>query len=79
MPTLSPRELEIARLVAEDLADKTIANILQVSIHTVHAHLTRIGKKLGAGERPIARRRVIARWVQSYEAPPDPTQSQSAA
>jgi FixJ family two-component response regulator len=32
---LSPREMEVARLVAEDLTDKEIANILRISIRTV--------------------------------------------
>jgi hypothetical protein len=47
---LSPREMEVARLVAEDLTDKEIANILRISIRTVQQYLDRIARKIGANE-----------------------------
>lgn len=57
---LSPRQMEIARLVAEGLADKMIADILQMNEHTVSEHLKRIAKKIGAtGQRRVA----ITRYV----------------
>jgi DNA-binding NarL/FixJ family response regulator len=68
--TLSPRQLEIARLVAEDLSDKEIATILQISERTVQAHLDRIAKRLNAAASPLHRRRFIARHVEGLEAPP---------
>lgn len=68
--TLSPRQLEIARLVAEDLADKEIADICQISIHTVREYLKRIAAKLAAGSSDVARRRAIARWIREHENPP---------
>ena len=66
-PRLSPRETEIARLVAEDLADKTIADILRLSPRTVQEYLDRIGRKIGAGASSLARRRAITRWVEANE------------
>jgi DNA-binding NarL/FixJ family response regulator len=64
---LSPREMEVARLVAEDLTDKEIANLLVISIRTVQKYLERIARKVGAGESEFTRRRAIARWVEAAE------------
>jgi DNA-binding NarL/FixJ family response regulator len=65
--TLSPRELEVARLVAADLPDKAIARTLLLSIHTVREYLRRIGWKLNAEESVRARRRTITRWVELHD------------
>jgi DNA-binding CsgD family transcriptional regulator len=48
---LSPREQEIARLVAEGHPNKTIAAELDISAWTVGTHLRRIFAKLGVGSR----------------------------
>lgn len=66
---LSPREAEVARLVAEDLTDKEIAQILQISARTVQAYLDRIAAKLHTQDSKYSRRRAITRWVESNEAP----------
>jgi DNA-binding CsgD family transcriptional regulator len=50
-PALSPRESEIARLVAKGYANKTIASLLDISSWTVSSHLRRIYTKLGVGSR----------------------------
>ncbi len=63
--TLSPRESEVARLVAEGLSDDEVAQILRLSIRTVQSYLDRIGKKLCAHEKPHRRRRVIREWVKA--------------
>ena len=42
---LSPRELQIVRLVTVDAKEHTIARRLGISIHTVHSHLKRIYAK----------------------------------
>lgn len=68
MTPLSARETEVARLVAEDLTDKLIADILGISIHTVQEHLERISKKICATKGKRSRRRVIARWIEQKEA-----------
>ena len=67
MTALSARELEVARLVAEDLADKDIARILLLSVHTVREYMRRVGKKVGAKDSKFARRRAICRWVEEHD------------
>ncbi len=49
--TLSPREMEIARMVAEGYSNKTISEVLDISSWTVGTHLRRIFAKLGVRTR----------------------------
>jgi DNA-binding CsgD family transcriptional regulator len=49
--TLSPRELEIARMVAKGYPNKSIASVLDISSWTVSSHLRRIFSKLGVTSR----------------------------
>lgn len=46
MARLSPREREIARMVAKGYPNKTIAAVLDISTWTVSSHLRRIFTKL---------------------------------
>jgi DNA-binding CsgD family transcriptional regulator len=48
---LSPREREIARLVANGLPNKAIGAVLEISTWTVATHLRRIFSKLGVTSR----------------------------
>jgi DNA-binding CsgD family transcriptional regulator len=48
---LSPRELEIARLVARGATNQAIARALDISTWTVSTHLRRIFAKLSVGTR----------------------------
>jgi DNA-binding CsgD family transcriptional regulator len=48
---LSPREREIARMVALGYPNKTIAGVLEISSWTVSTHLRRIFAKLGVTSR----------------------------
>lgn len=48
---LSPREIEIARMVAEGYPNKIIADVLDISSWTVGTHLRRIFAKLNVGSR----------------------------
>ena len=48
---LTPRELDIVRLVARGLGNKEIAQELGVAVTTVRTHLSRVYDKLGPGSR----------------------------
>jgi len=48
---LSPREREVATLVAQGMATKAIAGALSISAWTVCTHLRRIYARLGVGSR----------------------------
>jgi DNA-binding CsgD family transcriptional regulator len=49
--SLSPREREIARLVAKGYPNKMIAAVLEISIWTVSTHLRRMFAKFGVSSR----------------------------
>jgi two-component system, NarL family, nitrate/nitrite response regulator NarL len=51
---LTPRELEVLQLVAEGLPNKTIADRLHISEHTVKFHMNALMGKLGAQSRTEA-------------------------
>jgi DNA-binding NarL/FixJ family response regulator len=51
---LTPRELEVLQLLAEGLANKSIAQRLEISEHTVKFHVNAIMGKLGAQSRTEA-------------------------
>jgi DNA-binding NarL/FixJ family response regulator len=53
-PVLSPREIEILRMIAEGLGNKEIASKLGISDHTVKFHISSIFAKLGAANRAEA-------------------------
>ena len=48
---LSPRELEIARMIGKGLPNKMIADVLDISAWTVGTHLRRIFAKFGVTSR----------------------------
>lgn len=48
---LTPREVEVLRLVARRMTDQEIAARLHISIHTVKFHIKNICSKLGAKRR----------------------------
>jgi DNA-binding NarL/FixJ family response regulator len=49
--TLTPREVEIVRLVGKGLGNREIAGTLGVSVATVRTHLNKVYEKLGAESR----------------------------
>jgi DNA-binding NarL/FixJ family response regulator len=49
--SLSPRESEIARMIAKGYPNKMIASVLDISVWTVSTHLRRIFAKLGVTSR----------------------------
>ena len=62
---LTPREEEVATLVARGLTNREIASELSISEHTVATHVTKILKRLGLNSRsrPSA-------WVAGRGLPP---------
>ena len=65
---LSPRELEVARLVAQGLTNKQIGEALYISERTAENHVRHILVKLGFGSRSQ-----IAAWSSqelATDAPP---------
>jgi DNA-binding NarL/FixJ family response regulator len=51
---LTPRELEVLRLVARGMSDGEIAGELVLSPHTVHRHVANVRTKLGLSSRAAA-------------------------
>jgi len=60
--TLSPRELEVLRLVVEGLLNKQIAQRLGITERTVKAHLTSAYQRIGVADRTQA-----ALWAQRHD------------
>jgi DNA-binding NarL/FixJ family response regulator len=58
---LSPREQQVLRLVAEGRANKQIARELGISERTVKAHLGRVFRQVGVGDRTSA-----ALWARDH-------------
>ena len=58
---LSPREVEVLRLVADGLTDGQVAQKLYISPRTVGQHLHSVYKKLGVPSRAAAARRAVER------------------
>ena len=64
---LTPRELEVAGLVAEGLTNQAIATRLSVAPRTAEAHVENIRRKLG-----VRSRAQIAAWVTEHRIRPGP-------
>jgi len=63
--TLTPRELEILRLIADGEGNKSIANLLKISQHTVKFHISSIFEKLNVSSRTEAIKAGISRGLIS--------------
>ena len=61
--TLTPREVEVLELLAQELPNKAIAARLGISDQTVKFHVSSICGKLGATNRTDAVRRAIRRGL----------------
>jgi DNA-binding CsgD family transcriptional regulator len=48
---LTPREIDVIKLIASDLADKQIADQLNISVNTANQHRVNIQKKIGASSK----------------------------
>jgi DNA-binding CsgD family transcriptional regulator len=62
---LSPRELEIARLIAQGHPNKTIAAVLEISSWTVNTYLRRMFAKLGVTSRAA----MVAKLLRAQAGP----------
>ena len=71
-PTLSPREHEIARMVAKGYANKTIATVLDISSWTVGTYLRRIFAKLGVSSRAAMVARLLEQGTMNRTVQPEP-------
>jgi DNA-binding CsgD family transcriptional regulator len=58
--SLSPREQEIARMIAKGYPNKTIAAVLDISIWTVSTHLRRVFAKFSVNSRAA----MVAKMIQ---------------
>lgn len=67
---LSPRELEIARMVASGYPNKTIASVLEISSWTVASHLRRIYMKLQVSSRAAMATRLSVHSLNELISPP---------
>lgn len=61
---LSPRELQIVHGVFDDLKESAIADNLGISAHTVHTHLERLYRKVGARGRTTMVVRIFAEHLR---------------
>lgn len=70
---LSPREREIVRLVAKGLPNKSIADVLDISLWTVATHLRRVFAKLGVSTRTemVAHLLSSSQWEEPLRSLPD--------
>lgn len=59
-PLLTKREQEVLDLVAGGMSDRRMAEVLRVSEHTVHRHVSNILTKLGYSSRAAAVARGVA-------------------
>jgi predicted ATPase/DNA-binding SARP family transcriptional activator/DNA-binding CsgD family transcriptional regulator len=59
---LTPREKEVALLVAQELSNRQIASALTLSEHTVATHIRNVLKKLG-----LHSRNQVAVWVREHQ------------
>jgi DNA-binding NarL/FixJ family response regulator len=61
LDSLSPREEEILRLLADGMTDREIGEALTISTRTVETHVSNILRKLDSRNRAEAARRYLER------------------
>lgn len=66
-PTLTPREIEVLKLVSEGRRNKEIASLLGISEETVPVHLKNIFSKLKVNERTAAVNVALRRGIVHIE------------
>lgn len=63
LPSLTPRELEVLRLVAQGCSNREIADKLGFTEHTSKAHVKQILAKMGADDRTEAAMQAVKRGL----------------
>jgi DNA-binding CsgD family transcriptional regulator len=63
IPRLSPRELEVLRLIARGQTDREIAAILDLDVRTVNTYVANARRKLGAPSRTAAVAAMLAHGI----------------
>ena len=63
MNSLTPREKQVAQLVADGLQNKTIAGQLGLSLLTIKVYTRAIYRKLGIAERPGNSRAMLVKFM----------------
>lgn len=66
LASLTDRELEVFRLIGSGCTSNSIANRLEVSVHTVESYRARIKTKLGLSNGAVLQREAV-RWVLENE------------
>jgi len=67
---LTPRELEVLRLVSEDMGNQEIARRLHLSVHTVKNHIHKVLDTLGVASRRQAVRYAVEKgWLPDRRRP----------
>lgn len=63
--TLSPRQKEVATLIAEGLTNREIAQVLSIDIKTVDTHRREVYNKLGVRNAvELTHRAILNGWVR---------------
>jgi len=65
LPDLTPRELELLRLMARGLTNKDISSVLEISVDTVKSHLRHVFAKMDVESRAEAVSEAIRRGLAS--------------
>jgi LuxR family maltose regulon positive regulatory protein len=65
--TLSPREVEVLRLIIAGAGNQAIADALVISLHTAKHHVASILQKLGASTRTQAALRGRALGLEPHQ------------
>ena len=77
LDTLTPRQIEILKLIAKDLQMKEVARLLKISEHTVKAHSDEARRRLGVSHVREAARIILERTAheeQTEDYPPPPSE-----
>ncbi len=63
---VSEREFQILRFVFDDQTKAQIAEVLEISAHTVHTYLGRLYRKLGVSSREQLIVRVVGEYLRLF-------------